>query len=191
MSKKTLVLAMCLVASGVLTQHAGAANYVLDGSHTSLIFGVSHLGFSFTYGRFNTVQGAFSFDKDNPDASVFEVTVDAASIDTNDKKRDEHLSSPDFFDVRQFPTITFKTTAVRSTPEGLQVTGNMTMHGATRQVTIPLKYLGEGQGPYGNYRCGFITQFSLKRSDFEMKGMIPSIGDEISITFSFEGIMQQ
>ncbi len=119
------------------------------------------------------------------------MTFDANSIDTNDKKRDAHLKSPDFFDVRQYPTITFKTTRVSSTPNGMKLSGNLTMHGVTKQVTIPLKYLGEGKGPYGKYRCGFSSQFTVKRSDFGMKGMIPHIGDDISITLSFEGIRKK
>ena len=176
---------------GFLAQDVHAAAYAIDGSHTSVIFGVSHLGYSYTYGRFNKVAGAFAFDKNDPNARSFEVTIDAASIDSNDKKRDEHLSSPDFLDVRQFPTISFKTTKVSSTSDGLLLTGEMTMHGVTKELTIPLKYLGEGKGPYGNYRCGFVTHFNIKRSDFGMKGMIPHIGDEIAITFSFEGILNQ
>jgi len=188
---KNSVVSLCIAVCGLLAQNAGAANYTVDGSHTSVIFGVSHLGYSFTYGRFNKVEGSFVFDKNDPNASTFEVTFHTTSVDTNDEKRDEHLKSPDFFDVRQFPKITFKTTQVSSTANEMQLTGNLTMHGVTKQVTIPLKYLGEGKGPYGNYRCGFSSRFTLKRSDFEMKGMIPHIGDNISILFSFEGIQNK
>ena len=91
-----------------------AADYDLDNSHTSLIFGVSHFGYSFTYGRFNTVAGGFSFDKENPTASKFKFEIDSSSVDTNDAKRDEHLRGPDFFDAKQFPTITFESTSVRA-----------------------------------------------------------------------------
>ena len=187
----TKIAVYCCVVLALSTQQSRAANYALDGSHTAVIFGISHLGFSHTYGRFNKVAGQFAFDKANPTASQFMVEIDAASIDSNDAKRDEHLRSPDFFDVRQFPTITFQSTGVSADGNQLQVTGNMTMHGVTQQVALPLTYLGEGQGPYGNYRCGFATTFTLKRSDYGMKGMLPQIGDEVAITFSFEGIQQK
>jgi len=170
------------------TSTCNAADYDLDNSHTSLIFGVSHFGYSFTYGRFNTLTGSFSFDKENPTASNFKFEIDSSSVDTNEPKRDEHLRGPDFFDTKQFPTIVFESTSVREAAEGLEMVGNMTMHGVTKEVTIPFKYLGEGKGPYQKYRCGFSAQVMLQRADFGMKAMAPMIGDDISITFSFEGI---
>ena len=139
----TKIAVYCCVVLALSTQQSRAANYALDGSHTAVIFGISHLGFSHTYGRFNKVAGQF------------------------------------------------QSTGVSADGNQLQVTGNMTMHGVTQQVALPLTYLGEGQGPYGNYRCGFATTFTLKRSDYGMKGMLPQIGDEVAITFSFEGIQQK
>ena len=165
-----------------------ADDFNLDNSHASLIFGVSHFGYSYTYGRFNKMGGQFSFDKANLPAAKFEFTIDASSVDTNDAKRDEHLRGPDFFDAKQFPTIKFKSKSITPTEAGMDVVADVTMHGVTREITIPMQYLGEGPGPYGKYRCGFNSQFIAKRSDFGMKGMVPNIGDDISITFSFEGI---
>ncbi len=167
---------------------AQSATYDLEASHTSVVFAASHFGYSYTYGRFNQVAGAFRFDKNNPAASAFTVEIDAASLDTNDQKRDGHLRSPDFFDVRQFPKITFQSTSVTGTGKQLQLTGNLTLHGVTKQITVPLQYLGEGLGPYQKYRCGFFSNFSIKRSEFGMKGMLPAIGDDITIIVSFEGV---
>ena len=82
----------------------------------------------------------------------------------------------------------FKSTKVSQSPNGLQITGDMTLHGVTKQIVLPVKYVGEGMGPFGKYRCGFYSQFVIKRSEFEMNNMLPNIGDEISVTFSFEGI---
>ncbi len=189
-------LCTLLVAAAALAPAARAAadNYALDASHTSIIFGVSHLGYSYTYGRFNKLTGSFVIDAANPAASNFQLTIDAASVDTNDAKRDEHLRGPDFFNVNQFPTLSFQSTAVEVTQAEsgpvYNVTGNFTMHGTTKQITLPLKKLGEGNGPYGNYRTGFFCDYRLKRSDFGMSTMVPNIGDTIAITISFEGIRQ-
>lgn len=175
---------------GAPSSNCAAADYDLDNSHTSLIFGVSHFGYSFTYGRFNRLSGEFSFDKETPTDSSFKFEIETSSVDTNDTKRDEHLRGPDFFDAKQFPKITFESTSVRDSGEALEMVGNMTLHGVTKEVAIPLKHLGQGKGPYGNYRCGFSAQVILQRGDFGIKAMAPMIGDDISITFSFEGIQK-
>ncbi|MEN0110084.1 MAG: YceI family protein, partial [Planctomycetota bacterium] len=169
--------------------------YAVDGSHTSAVFSISHLGYSYTYGMFRKASGAFQFDKDNPAASRFQFTLDVSSLDTMDAKRDEHLQGADFFNARQFPQITFTSTSV--TPAGEQdgkpvfdVAGTLTMHGVSKSVTLPLQYLGEGPGPYGNYRVGFLCQTTLNRSDFGMNFMVGPIGDQVGVTISFEGIQQ-
>ena len=182
--------AACAVSLLGPNPNCHGAEYDLDNSHTSLIFGISHFGYSFTYGRFNALAGGFEFDKDNPTAARFQFEIDASSVDTNDAKRDEHLRGPDFFDARQFPKITFTSTRVLKSGEDLEMVGDLTMHGVTREVTIPFKYLGEGKGPYGKYRCGFSAQVMVQRGDFGMKAMAPMIGDDVSITFSFEGIQK-
>jgi polyisoprenoid-binding protein YceI len=182
-----------LVCLAPFTPAARADEFTVDNSHTSVIFGVSHLGYSITYGRFNKVSGTFTLDPAGPEASTFQIAIDASSIDTNDAKRDEHLKGPDFFNAGEFPVITFKSTkvAAKRTERGvvLQVTGDMTMHGQTRPVTVELQKLGEGPGPGGNdFRTGFNCQTKLKRSDFGMTAMVGPVGDEVAITISFEGV---
>lgn len=188
--------AICVVASCLLlttARESRADNYAIDGSHTSMIFGISHFGYSYTYGRFNEVQGNFVWDNANPAASRFVLAIATASIDTNDEKRDGHLRGADFFNAGQFPQIVFQSTSVRpamqNNPKGdkFDVVGNLTMHGVTKQVTLPLKKLGEGMGPYGKYRSGFFCQTTIKRSDYGMANMIPKIGDQVAVTISFEG----
>ena len=190
MNRSIFTVFLATFAFGSQAVIAQSADYDLDPSHTSLVFSTSHFGYSYTFGRFNKLAGAFRFDKNNPSASAFTVEIDAASLDTNDKKRDEHLQSPDFFDVRQFPKIAFQTTSVTASGNDLKLTGKITLHGVTKEVTIPLKYLGEGNGPYGKYRCGFYSNFRIKRSEFGMKGMLEAIGDDINIIFSFEGVQR-
>ena len=186
-----LILSTVLVSS---LPSARAETFLIDNSHTSVIFGVSHLGYSFTYGRFNRVQGGFNLDRTNPAASKFQLVIDASSIDSNDAKRDEHLKGPDFFNVKQFPSITFESTGIviEKTEQGefYNMTGNFTIHGKTKQVTLPVQKLGEGKGPYGKYRAGFLCRTKFLRSDFGMTNMIPNVGDEIAVTVSFEGLRQ-
>lgn len=163
-------------------------DFTIEPAHQSLIFGVSHFGYSYTYGRFNKVSGGFTFAKNDPTSGEFEFEIDVNSIDTNDKKRDGHLLGPDFFDAAQYPAIKFKSLRVDQAKDKMLISGLLTMHGKTKQVRIPMQHVGEGNGPDGKYRSGFNSQFVIRRSDFGMKTMLPKVGDEISITFSFEGI---
>ena len=189
----------CVTASVLLlivSSVARADQYTLDPSHQSIIFGISHLGYSYTYGRFNQVKGAFNWVNGNPAASNFQIAIATASIDSNDEARDKHLKSADFFNANQFPQITFVSTKIDAlqTPgpdgETHNVYGNFTMHGVTKQIVLPMKKLNEGTGPYGKYRSGFFCQTIIKRSDFGMTTMIPNIGNEVALTISFEGIRQ-
>ena len=160
--------------------------YEIDGSHTSLVFAISHFNLSYTYGRFNKVTGNFNIDGGL--ANKFNFEIDAASIDTNVAERDKHLRGPDFFNVEEFPKITFESTEIEREEGVYQVRGKMTMRGQTKDVTIPIRLVGIGRGPFGKERAGFFAKFELKRSDFGMDSMLSSIGNKIAVTFSFEGI---
>lgn len=188
-----IVAASLLFCLPLGRQAARADNYLVDPSHTSVIFGINHLGYSFTYGRFNEVKGAFTWNNANPATGQFQLAISAASVDTNDAKRDEHLRGPDFFNAKQFPNIGFQSASItpqQNAPGKFLVNGNLTIHGVTQQVSLPLQKLGEGDGPFGNYRCGFLCQTSIRRSDYGMTNMIPNIGDEVAITICFEGLRQ-
>ena len=188
------ILSFVLGISTLPVTGTRAAQYDLDKSHTSILFGISHLGYSYTYGRFNEAEGKFTWDNANPAASQFSFLIKVASIDSNDPKRDDHLRNADFFNASQFPHITFQSTSVRPAATNnaagnmYDVTGNFSMHGVTKQVTLPMKKLGEGPGPYGKYRTGFSCQTTLKRSEYGMTNMLPAIGDEVAVTISFEGL---
>jgi polyisoprenoid-binding protein YceI len=173
-----------------------AETYTIDPAHTSIVFSASHAQLSYTYGFFRKAAGAYLLDKTNPANCRFQLTIDADSLDTNHAERDKHLRSADFFDTQRFPTITFESTSctAANTPEGglvYQVKGNMTIHGVTRQVTLPLRMLGEGKGPFNDERSGFLCQVELKRSEFGMTNLLNMVGDAIGITVSFEGVLQQ
>jgi polyisoprenoid-binding protein YceI len=184
----------CLLA----VQHALAVDfYTADPAHTSVVFSVAHSGFSYTYGFFRKATGTYKIDKDNGANCSFRFSIDANSLDTNNQERDKHLRSPDFFDVQQFPTITFETTrcTASNTQDGMiyQLTGNLTIHGVTKQVNVPLRMLGGGPGPYKDQRTGFLCQIELKRTDFGMNNLLENnlVGDAVGITVSFEGSLQQ
>jgi polyisoprenoid-binding protein YceI len=185
----SLLAALCLASAGSNRSFA-AETYTVDPSHTSLIFSISHLGYSYTYGRFNKLAGQYLLDRDAPQNCQFQFQVDVASVDTNDAKRDDHLRSADFFNAKQFPMISFQSSSVSKTEKGYDVTGNLTLHGVTKRVTLPMRLMGEGKGPYGNYRTGLIFQLQLKRSDYGMTGMQGPIGDNVAVTASFEGIRE-
>jgi polyisoprenoid-binding protein YceI len=190
----SLVLALAAAAPT-----ARAADvFDLDQSHFSIVFSVSHMNMSYTYGMFRQAQGRVVLDRENPAASQFQLTINADSIDTNNAGRDKHLKGPDFFDVASFPTITFESTTVvldNRAQQGIvyQVTGNLTMHGVTRQITLPIQMLGEGPSLDGKPHAGFLTQTELKRSDFGMTKFLENntVGDAVGITVSFEGIKQE
>jgi len=169
---------------------ADAADYVLDDQHTSVVFATSHFGYSYCYGMFGKYSGNFTVDMDDPSTATFQFTIDAASLDTKSEKRDEHLRGPDFFDVKQFPEITFVSTGVTFEDKELQVTGDLTMHGVTKSIVLPLTYVGAGKGPAGDERIGFFGRTTLTRSDFGVSAYVPNIGDEVTLMLSFEGILK-
>ena len=168
-----------------------AETYKLDPVHTSIIFRVKHLGVAYVFGRFNEATGTFSFDQSVPSNGFIQMQVNTNNIDTNLEKRDNHLRSPDFFNAAVYPLITFKSTSVKNIDkDNLQVTGDLTILGKTRAITVKVRHTGSGKDPWGNFRSGFATSFSLKRSDFGMNFMLGGVSDDVDITVSVEGIRQ-
>jgi len=166
-----------------------AGSYKVDGGHSYAIFRIGHFGVSYQYGSFNKISGAMTIDGADPTKSNVSIEIAAGSVFTADKKRDTHIKGPDFLDVKQFPKVTFKSTAVEAAGgDKYNVTGDLTMHGVTRSVTIPLDYVGSGKDPWGGFRAGFEGKLTIKRSDFGMKFMLEALGDEIELTLAVEGI---
>ena len=183
-----LILALILSAS-FLNPVAAAETYKLDPDHTSIIFRLKHLGVAYVYGRFSGPTGSFVFDESSPAKSSIEIQVDAKNVDTAVAKRDNHLKSPDFFDAGEHPLIKFKSTSVKkSGPDSYEVSGNLTLLGKTQPVTVKALQTGNGKDPWGNFRQGFETSFTIKRSDFGMNFMMGAAADEVLLTVSVEGI---
>jgi polyisoprenoid-binding protein YceI len=186
--RRVLPLALVLTLVGVVLGQARADDYAVDPYHSSVSFQIEHFGLTWVHGRFNEFSGTFSIDKADPSKSSFAMTIKTGSVDTNNSKRDGHLKSPDFFSVKQYPAITFKSTAVKAAAGGgYEVTGNMTMNGVSRPITFTLEG-GKTAEFMGTTRIGFHTNFTLKRSNFEMKKMVGPLGDTIKVSVGVEAV---
>ncbi len=181
-------------AAALFIQPASAADkFLLDPGHASVMFGVSHLGFSKTFGRFNKIEGAFTLDADAPENSSVVVSIDPASLDTNHAKRDEHLRGADFFDVTKFPTLTYKSTSVKRTGDKTAlVTGDLTLHGVTKPVPLEVTLVNTGPNPMDKTKiiAGFSARGTLKRTDFGMGYAAPVLGDDVEIIIEVDAIKQ-
>ena len=162
------------------------ATYGIDTVHSSALFRIQHFGAGFFHGRFDEISGTVAFDEANPAACSVDVTIKADSVDTKEPKRDTHLKGPDFFNAAEFPTLTFKSKSVKAAGKGeYEVTGDLTIHGVTKTLTVKVAHTGTGKGQSGEV-VGFETVFTIKRSDFGMKFMHPQLGDEVRVTLALE-----
>lgn len=169
--------------------------YEIDPAHSSAHFSVRHMMVSNVRGQFTKVSGTIKFDSANPTNSSVEATIDATSIDTHDSQRDTHLKSGDFFDVGKFSTLTFQSKRIEVHSGGGKVTGNLTMHGVTEEITLDVEGpTPENKDPWGKYRIGLSATTKLSRKDFgltwnstlETGGVL--VGDEVKITIDIEAV---
>ena len=165
----------------VISAPSFSADYKIDPAHSSIQFKINHLGFTDTVGRFNSFEGMFSDTKGQEKA---EITIHADSIDTNHKERDKHLRSPDFFNVKEHPTLVFEAKDISSN----KVDGVLTMNGQTKPITLEGLEFGEGEDPWGGYRKGFTGTTIIKRSEWGISYFLPSVGDEVEIELNIEAI---
>jgi len=199
---------MCIVAAGVLAVGGGfllggagalpsareaatevsADAFAIDAVHSHVGFRIKHMNVSYSYGRFNDVSGTFSIDKASPEAAKIDISVNATSIDTANSKRDDHLRGADFFSVKEFEKLTFKSTgAKKGTGDVIDVTGDLTFHGVTKSVTVPVTHTGEAAGRGGGRVAGFETALVIKRSDYGMNFMPQVLGEDVTLIISIEG----
>ena len=187
MRRRCFNMALATLIVVGLGRTATADDYVIDTAHSGVTFQISHLGLSWIHGRFDDFSGKFTIDSSDPTKSSFTLNIKPDSVDTNNSKRDEHLKSPDFFNVKQFSVLSFTSTAVKPLEGGYEVTGNLTMHGETKPVTFSLKGGRSAEFPKGVQRTGYSTQLVIKRSDFGVGKPMPVLGDEVYVAISFEG----
>ena len=164
-----------------------AANYTIDPGHTYVSFAINHLGFSTMRGKFNEQSGTMQYDPASKKASVT-IEIDAASIDTGHDKRDEHLRSPDFLNAVENPTITFKSTSTDWSGDKLTaVTGDLTVLGVTKSVTLKVSSINCGEHPFNKKQvCGFDAEGSIKRTDYGVNYGAPAIGEVMDLQIEVE-----
>jgi len=190
---KKALLAAALALPAVV--YANPESYTLDPYHTFPHFEVDHIGVSTLHGSFRKSSGKFTIDRAAKSGSV-EIAVETASVDTGDsdkgsrpRARDEHLRSADFFNVAEFPRMTFKSTGVKFAGDSpAEVAGQLTLLGVTRPLTLKMeRWICKDHPVSKKPMCGGNASASLKRSDFGMKYGLPAIGDELRLFFEFEG----
>ena len=199
-----LALSALVLASGAVigTRSAAAAttasnssqaasDFVVDGVHSTIIFRIKHNDASYSYGRFNKIDGVATYDS-VAGLTGLKINVDVESVDTANAARDEHLRNPDFFNTKQFPKATFKSTSVKKSSEHVyDVTGEFTLMGVTKTLTVPVEHTGTGKSMQGAEVVGFEATVNLKRSDFGITKYLPTaIGDDVRLTISLETVAQ-
>ena len=162
--------------------------YDLDKPHTQIMFGVEHMGFSTSYGKFTDYEGHITLDNGALQNSEAEITIKTDSLSMGDETWDEHMKGPDFFNVAQFPAMTFKSTKVEVTGEHTAIlTGDLTILGVTKPVTLQVTHKKSGKHAMKDVRAvGFTARGTLKRSDFGMGYGIPMVGDEVALIIEAE-----
>ena len=174
-----------------------AARFTVDPSHTTVGFSVRHMMITNVRGNFGKVEGSVTYDPANPEASKISATVDIASIDTREEKRDEHLRSADFFDAAAHPAMTFESRKITRKGDDLEVVGDLTIRGTTREVKLEVEDItAEHVDPWGNRRIGASAKGKIKRSDFgmvwnsalEAGGVL--VGDEVKINIEVSLVKQ-
>ncbi|MDH5638707.1 MAG: YceI family protein [Nitrospinota bacterium] len=189
---KKIMFAMALTAI-LSASPAIAGVYDVDQDHTSIGFSVKHMVVSNVKGVFDKVAGTFTLDGKGQLTGA-EATIDAASVNTRNEKRDNHLRSPDFFDAAKYPKIIFKVTAIKAHRIHYMVSGDLTIKGVTKPVKLMGEMVGKVKDPYGNTRAGFTATGKINRKDFgvnfhkllEAGGLV--VGDEVKLLLEIEGI---
>lgn len=189
-SRSRLLAAACLALTLGVAPAWSAEKYRIDPTHSFVEFSIAHLGYSLLQGRFNTISGNFTHDADKPENSAITVDVVTTSIDSNHAERDKHLRSKDFLDVEQFPKATFVSSKFTEKDGKGTLEGNLTLHGVTKAVTIPVAFIGAGKDPWGGYRRGYTGQLRIKRADYGLSYNLGPAAEEMELGLFIEGIRE-
>lgn len=185
---------MTATATNVTGLRGLTGAYTIDPAHSRIGFVARHAMVTKVRGSFNEFEGTVDFDGENPANIKVQVTIDAASIDTRNAQRDEHLRGNDFLAMDTYPQLTFVATTARETGDGLELTGDLTIRGVTRSITVPFSYEGSATDPFGNLRVGFEGSVTINRKDYgvtwnaalETGGVL--VGDKVVLEFEISAI---
>ena len=191
-SLKVLSVGVVLTAGLLLSSLVWADDYAIDKIHSTIGFSVKHMMVSKTNGVFKDYDGTIKFDPNDLAGSKIEITVQAGSIDTRMDKRDEHLKGPEFLDATKFPTMTFVTKSIAKEGDGYNLTGDLTIKGVTKEVTIPAEISGPVNSPMGGTVIGIDAHFKVNRQDYGVSfnkvidngGLM--VSDDVNVEVSFE-----
>ena len=186
LKQSLLAVALAFAASGAF---AAAETYVMDNNHTQVEFSWNHFGFSNPVANFDNIEGSINYDADDITKSSVEVTIATSSINSHVKDFNEHLASADFFDVAKYPSSTFKSTSVKkgAADNKLLVSGDLTIHGVTKPVTIDATLNRAAPHPMSKQpTVGFDGVLFIKRSDFGIGKYVPHVSDEVRIRITTE-----
>ena len=190
---KKSITALALSALLFTTGSAVAADYKIDkeGQHAFVNFRIQHLGYSWLYGTFKDFDGTFTFDEKNPAADKVNVTINTNSVETNHAERDKHLRSAEFLNVAKFPQATFASTAVKKEGDALDITGDLTLNGVTKPVTLKAKLIGQGDDPWGGVRAGFEAAGKIKLKDYNITTDLGPASQDVDLIISVEGVRKK
>jgi polyisoprenoid-binding protein YceI len=180
-----------------MTTSLSLPRWEIDGAHSSIGFAVRHMVVSKVRGRFARWSGTIAMDERDPTGAKVEIAIEPASVDTGVEQRDNHLRSPDFFHVERYPAMSYRSTRIERTGEGrYRVTGDLTMHGVTRPVSLDVESAGSAKDPWGGVRAGFSARGTLDRKDFgltynqllETGGVL--VGERVELDIEVEAVKQ-
>lgn len=188
---RTLIAAAALAAGLLTSASAAVETYKADPAHSSVGFTVRHF-FTKVPGSFTKFEAAVTVDRDNLEHSSISATIQAASIDTQNEKRDQHLNSADFFDTAKFPTLTFKSKSWKKTGDDTyDVTGDLTIKDITKEVVLQVKSLGFGPGMRGAQLSGWEATTKLDRRDFGLTYGPGVVGNDVDVSINVEAVLQK
>ncbi|WP_413290777.1 YceI family protein [Bdellovibrio sp. HCB337] len=197
MKLMTTLLAPALLLSQIALADTKVpeGTYKIDVAHSKVGFEVSHLVVATVEGKFSDFEGTFVIDP-KLDKSTIDVNIKSTSVNTDNKDRDDHLRSPDFFDSKKYEKLTFKSKKITGTPENLKVSGDLTIRGVTKPVTLDAKYTGSVKDPWGNERVAFRASTKINRKDFGLSWhkaveVGPVVGDEVTLDLRVEAIKEK
>ncbi len=189
--RTTILTIMLMLGLTGMSRFALAAVYTLDPAHSFVNFRISHLGFSWLTGRFTRLSGKLAYDPQKPEASSVSVSIDTTSFDSGHSERNIHIKGPDYLDAGKYPEATFVSTGYQGDAENGILSGQLTLHGVTRDIRFEVSKVGQGNDPWGGYRTGFEGSVTIRRSDYGMESNLGPLANEVYLDLFIEAVRDE